>query len=130
MKVGLSDKDEPTKKPPFYTLKTVMEKNNHDYIDILKVDVEGAEFDSMTTFMDDYADADLPVGQLVMELHLDNPAKWNFVKVTNFMERLESFGLRITAYELNLGSVARGPPKYNEYAWVNTRDPKNILWHE
>lgn len=114
MKVGLSGENEPTKNPPFYTLKTLMDKHDHDYIDILKVDVEGAEFDSMTKFMDDFADQDLPVGQLSMELHLDDAYNWNFHKVTDFMERLESFGLRITAYEINLGSTVQGPPKYNE----------------
>ena len=112
--MGLSGKDEPYKKPPFYTLKTLMEKHNHDYIDILKVDVEGAEFDALTKFMDDFATQDLPVGQLSLEMHLEDPEHWDFDKVTNFMERLESFGMRITAREINLGSVVNGPPRYNE----------------
>ncbi|KAK4695077.1 hypothetical protein P7C71_g2609, partial [Lecanoromycetidae sp. Uapishka_2] len=107
-----------------------MEKNGHDYIDILKVDVEGAEYDSMTKFMDDFDGQDLPVGQLSMELHLDDPDNWNFYKVTDFMERLESFGLRITTHKINFWSVIDQPPKWMEYVWVNTRDNKNILWHE
>lgn len=115
MKVGLAGTDEPKKEPPFYTLTTLMKKHNHEYIDILKVDVEGAEFESMTRFMDDHAEGDLPVGLISMELHLDDPAVWTFGKVTNFMERLESFGMRITAYELNLGAAALyGTIKYNE----------------
>jgi len=91
-----------------------MEKHNHDYIDILKVDVEGAEFDALSKLMDDFATQDLPVGQLAVEMHLEDPEHWNFDKVSNFMERLESFGMRITAREINLGSVVVGPPKFNE----------------
>ena len=123
MKVGLGAKDEPFKDPPFYTLKTLMEKHAHDYIDVLKVDIEGGEFDSITRFMDDYEGEDLPIGQLVMELHLDDPIRWDFYKVYAFMERLESFGLRITAYELNMGSLSRGPPKYNEVSAIQHWPP-------
>jgi hypothetical protein len=71
-----------------------MEHNGHDFIDILKVDIEGAEFASLATFFDfyesqprplsesespmdftssgaryDFAGAPLPIGQLQIELH-------------------------------------------------------------
>ena len=116
MKVGLSDRNTPTDNPPFYTLKTLMEKNGHDYIDYLKVDIEGAEYDSMGKFMDDFAEVDLPVGQFALEVHLrldpDGP-DFGFAKVSNFMERFESFGLRAVANEVNYGS-ADSPPRYIE----------------
>lgn len=57
-----------------------MEKHNHSYIDVLKVDVEGAEFVAITKFMDDFADGDLPVGQLSMELHLEDVEHWDFIR--------------------------------------------------
>ena len=71
-----------------------MEHNGHDFIDILKVDIEGAEFASLATFFDffqsqphpsstaespmdftasgaryDFAGKPLPIGQLQIELH-------------------------------------------------------------
>jgi hypothetical protein len=71
-----------------------MEHNGHDFIDILKVDIEGAEFASLSTFFDfyeaqprplsssespmdftsagsryDFGGKPLPVGQLQIELH-------------------------------------------------------------
>lgn len=71
-----------------------MKHNGHDFIDILKVDIEGAEFASLETFFDfyesqprptsssespmdftpagiryDFAGKPLPIGQLQIELH-------------------------------------------------------------
>ena len=77
-----------------WSLRKLMEHNGHDFIDILKVDIEGAEFASLETFFDfyesqprpssasespmdftsdgawyDFAGKPLPVGQLQIELH-------------------------------------------------------------
>lgn len=41
---GIGGRDEIVDGDQFYTLKTLMSMNGHDWIDILKVDVEGAEF--------------------------------------------------------------------------------------
>ena len=71
-----------------------MEHNGHDFIDILKIDIEGAEFASLATFFDfyesqprplyssespmdftstggryDFVGKPLPIGQLQIELH-------------------------------------------------------------
>jgi len=43
-KVGLGDKDEIKDGNQFHTLTTLMKNNGHDWIDIFKIDVEGAEF--------------------------------------------------------------------------------------
>lgn len=51
-----------------------MEMNGHDYIDILKMDVEGAEFAGLGKFMDDYEGRELPIGQFLVEVHLVNRA--------------------------------------------------------
>ncbi len=111
MKVGLSDKDEPNKSPPFYSMKTLMDKKGYDHIDLLKVDVDGAEYRSMHKFMDDFAkEGVLPISQLSMELHLDDDKNWNFGKVYSFMERFEEFGLRISGREVNFGAAAGEGP--------------------
>ena len=46
-----------------------MARNGHHYIDVLKVDVEGAEWDVFRDLLLD-EDAVLPFGQLLIELHL------------------------------------------------------------
>lgn len=38
--------------------------------DILKIDIEFAEFTSLTSFLDDFKNHELPCGQLLIELHL------------------------------------------------------------
>jgi hypothetical protein len=47
----------------------------HTFIDVLKIDVEGAEFSTLTTFLDvnkpksSFFATTLPIGQLQLELH-------------------------------------------------------------
>ena len=38
--------------------------------DVLKMDIEYSEFDSMTAFLEDFATTQLPIGQLLVEIHL------------------------------------------------------------
>lgn len=42
--IGVGDKDEIKDGHQFHTLTTLMKNNGHDWIDIFKIDVEGAEF--------------------------------------------------------------------------------------
>lgn len=42
--IGVGDKDEIKDGKQFHTLTTLMKNNGHDWIDIFKIDVEGAEF--------------------------------------------------------------------------------------
>lgn len=104
-KLGIGAVDEPYTKPPYYTIKTLMTRNNHSYIDILKIDVEGAEFDSLEKLFYDFEGLDLPVGQLMVELHLVNDLVINFKRLTEWWARLESFGMRGTYLEVNLLAV-------------------------
>jgi Methyltransferase FkbM domain len=41
----------------------------HGFIDILKIDIEGGEFDSLASFLTSHADGELPIGQLQLEIH-------------------------------------------------------------
>ena len=58
-----------------------MELNGHDFIDILKVDIEGNEFDSLSTFIDSFHGEPLPFGQIQLEVHVYQEGSWgNFAK--------------------------------------------------
>lgn len=133
-KVGLGSKDEPSKAPPFYTLSTLMAQNNHTYIDILKIDIEGAEYEALDAFMDSCDKANLgvlPIGQVMIELHLTNDQKTNFARFRVWWERLEKMGMRPAWLEVNLMAVTLGKgktdPRCVEYVWVNGKDKRSIL---
>jgi hypothetical protein len=57
--------------------------------------------------MDDFEGHDLPVGQVLIEIHLWGQ-KLDFKRFLTWWERLESFGLRSTWFEPNLLSVVYG----------------------
>jgi FkbM family methyltransferase len=50
---------------PVFRLRTIMEKLGHDGIDILKMDIEGAEYG----VLDDLLGTGIPVAQLLIEFH-------------------------------------------------------------
>ena len=147
-KVGLGKEDKHTASPPFYTLPTLMKENKHTYIDILKIDIEGSEYDALDTFMDAFDGITsasgknvLPIGQVMIELHLgdgvhlDNDkagVNVGFERFRTWWERLERMGMRPAWIEINLFAVTLGnskaDPRCTEYVWVNARDEKNVLW--
>jgi hypothetical protein len=110
---GISGTDSHNAKPPMWTLQTLMQKHGacpsaivlpcpishtvvcsgHDFIDILKVDIEGSEFDTLTSMMKYYKEQNkpLPFGQLQLEIHAD---KITFVQFLKWWEDLEEAGLR------------------------------------
>ena len=65
----------------------------HTHIDILKIDIESWEFDTMTTLVDPYiaSGKPLPFGQLQLEIHI-----WDrtFEYFLTWCEKLEKAGLR------------------------------------
>ena len=130
--VGLGSKDEFAKHPQFFTLSTLMAQNNHTYIDILKIDVEGSEYDAFDSFMDSCdATGVMPIGQVMIELHLFDDMHVDFARFTKWWERLEAFGMRPTWLEINLLAVTLGEgktdPRCVEYVWINAKDEKSIL---
>lgn len=140
-KAGIGMKDEPdlAVNGPIYTLQSLMKANNHTYIDVLKIDVEGSEFKSLDAFMNYIAetwtqngDAVLPIGQVMIEIHA-NQKNISFPNFRRWWERLESMGMRATWIELNLLRVTlfNDPmPDCTEYVWVNARDALNKLWYQ
>lgn len=132
-KYGLGDKNE--KKEPnvqFYTLQSLMSQNNHSYIDILKIDIEGSEYTALDSFMNSCeASGIMPVGQIMIELHLVDDKHVDFERFMHWWERLEGFGLRPTWLEINLLAVTMGrgktDPRCVEYVWINHKDERSIL---
>ncbi|KXN83207.1 hypothetical protein AN958_01721 [Leucoagaricus sp. SymC.cos] len=100
---GLSgeDKHGPEDDPPMYTLDTLMKMNGHDFIDILKIDIESWEFVTLATMIKPYLQSGkpLPFGQLQIELHLWHKS---FEEILEWWEILEEAGLRPFWTEPNL----------------------------
>lgn len=156
-KVGLGATDMPQNRPPFYSLASLMRQNGHDYMDILKIDIEGSEYAALDAFMDDcelgfgapaagspatsaapVSDKDLPtakprmpIGQIMIELHLVDDEHIDFQVFQRWWERLEGFGMRATWLEVNLLAVTLGggktDPRCVEYVWVNAEDERSLL---
>jgi len=128
---GLSgvDKHEASDKDKFYTLQTLMNMNGHKFIDILKIDIEGWEFDTLTTLIKTYQDQGLPLpfGQLQLEIHAWDQ---NFPVFLKFWEGLEDMGLRPFWTEPNLvyqnynrGSTA----DLAEYSFINIAGEHELI---
>ncbi|KFH71708.1 hypothetical protein MVEG_02003 [Podila verticillata NRRL 6337] len=114
------------------TLHSLLQENGHDWIDILKVDIEGSEYPAFTALMDDYHET-LPFGQLQMEIHT-NETYVTFGDFLEFWERLEARGVYPWWSEPNLiptfPSVSSPGelPTCSEYSFINTRGgAKNLL---
>ncbi|KAH9176380.1 hypothetical protein EDB89DRAFT_2091859 [Lactarius sanguifluus] len=78
---------------------------DHTFIDIFKIDIEGGEFDALTTFLSAHAAAAegdvLPVGQLQLEIH-SRGGHENFEYFARWWPSLEAAGLRPFWTEPNL----------------------------
>jgi len=113
------DNHGPGQYPPFYTLSTLMKMNGHDFIDVLKIDIEGYEFAVLASLVKEYEGRPLPFGQLQLEVHA-----WNkpFHEILTWWEALEAAGLRPFFIEPNLVylNLYRGhAPDLTEYAFIN-----------
>ncbi|KAF9431115.1 hypothetical protein BGZ94_008890 [Podila epigama] len=124
--IGKEDKVDANGKT-WKTLRTLMKENGHDWIDILKVDIEGSEYDTFASIMDDFGDV-LPFSQLQIEFHV-HESHVSFPNFLNFWERLEKKGVYPWWTEINLNPVYSGQRAWaSEYCFLNTRGgKKNIL---
>jgi hypothetical protein len=77
----------------------LVSSSGHEFIDILKVDVEAAEFDALTSFVNTHTHGDLPIGQMQLEIHAFG---LNFDFFLGWWEALEAAGLRPFNLEPNL----------------------------
>ncbi|KAF5339969.1 hypothetical protein D9611_012433 [Ephemerocybe angulata] len=122
--LGGEDKHGPNDSPPMYTLETLMRENGHTHIDLLKIDIEGWEFDTLTTLIKPYATSGLPLpfGQLQLEIHI-----WDktFAQYLTWWETLEAAGLRPFWTEPNLVyqnyNKKKGTADLAEYSFLNVK---------
>lgn len=125
---GLSGTDDPSGDPPMYTLEHLMQINGHDFIDVLKVDIETSEFDVLDDVIAAYQGRPLPFGQLLIEIHA---WKWQKPKVSTmvpWLENLEKAGLRPFMSEPNLVAANyHGLPQLAEYSFINVRGKHALI---
>lgn len=71
---------------------------------MLKVDIEGSEFEALTSFIDAHAvnGEPLPVGQLQLEIHVNDKSHEHFNFFNSWWLSLEAAGLRPFWTEANL----------------------------
>ncbi|KLU87815.1 hypothetical protein MAPG_06808 [Magnaporthiopsis poae ATCC 64411] len=133
MQAGVAGETNASKSPPFYSLADLMKMNGHDYIDILKMDIEFFEYETMDGLDRDFSLAaghEFPVGQFMVELHL-----LNGITAKTFLEwweRLEGRGMRPTWTEPNLLGVTLGiggnkDPNLAEYTMINVHDRRSVV---
>ncbi|KAG9310826.1 hypothetical protein JVU11DRAFT_8679 [Chiua virens] len=113
----------PNDEHKLYTLKTLLDMNKHRYIDVLKIDVEGWEFEVLSQILQPYmaSGEPLPFGQLLIEIHT-----WDkkFEDFLSWWEMLESAGLRPFMSEVNLvyQNYNRGKDTaLTEYSFINVK---------
>lgn len=130
LRAGISGVSDLSANPPFYNIQDLMEVNGHDYVDILKMDIEGFEFDALQSLVREYAGQALPIGQLQVEIHLNEHIDGlpSFLK---WWEGLEKGGLRPVWTEPNLLQItmklADAMPRYAEYTFINAKNRHNKL---
>jgi len=134
---GLSGKDAhgSNDQVKMYTLDTLMRMNGHSFIDILKIDIEGAEFDALTDLISHYSSLTppqpLPFGQLQLEVHARDAWGKDLPKLLKWWEKLEEAGLRPFWTEPNLVymNVYRGgqAPDLAEYSFINIRGEHELI---
>ncbi|CAL8092590.1 unnamed protein product [Orchesella dallaii] len=107
---------------PLKTLKTLMRENGHEWIDVLKIDVEGYEYESLSRVLGDFQQV-LPFDQLLIEVHLSwISSEEVYSLVIPWWDALERMGLRPYFTE-------DGSPTRREYSFINIRnniDPNNF----
>ncbi|KAI0267104.1 methyltransferase domain-containing protein [Gloeopeniophorella convolvens] len=115
--------------PKYWTLDSLMKLNGHTFIDILKIDIEGGEFDALASFLTARAPGHvfsndvLPVGQLQLEIHA-REGREHFDYFAKWWAALEAAGLRPFWTEPNLVyiNLVRGVrPELAEYSFINIR---------
>ena len=116
-----------------------MVENKHQWIDILKIDIEGYEYEVLSTVLADLAllsphtqdkDRILPFSQLQIEIHLSSPnmdahEPASFSRFLDWFQRLEGWGLRPFFSELNmipaLSTQFQIGMDYCEFSFINIR---------
>ncbi|KAI0798218.1 methyltransferase domain-containing protein [Abortiporus biennis] len=129
-KLQLAQKDESNgDEIPRRTLQSIMRANGHTQIDILKIDVEGWEFETLKSIIQPYLDTNtpLPFAQLHLEVHAWNKKFPEFLK---WWEMLEAVGLRPFMSEPNLVYVnynRQSGTELADYSFLNIKGSNVFL---
>jgi hypothetical protein len=104
-----------------------MKANGHSYVDLIKMDIEGAEFDALTSLIESIVEEQGEsgnttqlFGQLLIELHFMNEPPGLTIPndLRSWMQwwsSLETMGLRPVNSEDNwIGDVRFGKPRFME----------------
>ncbi|KAI9455892.1 methyltransferase domain-containing protein [Russula earlei] len=122
--LGGTDNHQESDNPKWWTLDSLMKLNGHTFIDVLKIDIEGGEFDALVSFIAAHAqEGELPVGQVQLEIHAQGD-RGRFDYFVKWWESLEAVGLRPFWTEPNLVyiNIVRGVlPELAEYSFINIR---------
>jgi len=121
--LGGTDNHEESDNPKWWKLDSLMKLNGHTFIDVLKIDIEGGEFDALTAFIDAHREGVFPVGQLQLEIHA-REGREHFEYFNKWWESLEAVGLRPFWTEPNMVyiNIVRGArPELAEYSFMNIR---------
>lgn len=101
--VGIRGKTNAKQYPPLLTVQDVMAINGHDHIDVVKMDIEGFEFDAVDVLLSHFREQgkEVPISQIVMQVHLipDQITVGRFMK---WWEKLEEAGFRPVRNEPDL----------------------------
>lgn len=100
--IGLGGYDgQPSKEYILKTMATMMKDNGHAYVDVLKMDIEGVEFD----WLKKEGKKIIPrIGQFLVELHLHfgyTQEKYPSEDTFTFVTECEKYGLRVFNQEVN-----------------------------
>ncbi|KAK7038380.1 Methyltranfer-dom domain-containing protein [Favolaschia claudopus] len=114
----------------YRSLRSVMHTFKHDWIDVVQMDLAGAEFATLLSIIDDYQDEPLPFGQLVLTVNVG--VSDDMRKVSQFSEwwtRLECAGLRPYYFEVSMKDVnnRRLEPSIVYWSFMNLRGRHALL---
>lgn len=136
-KVAIGKETDMKASPPIITIQDLMKMNGHSYIDLLKMDIEGAEFDSLTSLIESVikdGNSTLPFGQLLIEIHImkDPPGfkiPTNLETWLKWWSSLEAMGLRPVNSEDNwIGDRVYAAPRFMEVRYnIQSAFPSCLL---
>ncbi|KAF9317178.1 hypothetical protein BG003_001102 [Podila horticola] len=110
------------------TLQSLMKENRHTWIDILRIDIEGGEYQAFDTILKDFDT--LPFSQLLIQLHggVEVVAWDKFLQWWDSMEERGVFPWRSEPIVKARVMGGELPSSSSEYSFLNTRgDDENIL---
>lgn len=115
-----------------FSITDLMKSNQHDHLDILKMDIEGGEHEIVPMFLQEIATKGIRVCQLLIEVHGSNePTKW-----LRLLAALEKHRFYLFAKEINLYCLKRaGWIESNsticvELAYIHQNCLKNFRIHD